>query len=463
MAKPIYASEIDAKDLLLQQVMHKSMDHESIPDAACYIHDGTMYVLNRLMFLCRTPTQEEKAGLRPDVAYAYDCSRKLPVKTVKDMNKTDPSVCLSHDGSNITSIYKEFVHSEFLICKQGSVTDMDCILELADNDKCKDVVRLLLINQNSSLSMLPLRPYSFHHELLPDEFPDCQVGIHVFLPTGSPVMVVTGETSRLVCMLNANFNPLYPPIRLNGKLYRLDGWKQVNGAGLSSFSRFTKLKQKEIKTMDLPNPLKKPVAPPAEAPVEPPAEPLPTNRAVSIEDVPPVKPMPRPSRKVAKPVPAPEPAGCPGDTVTVEELKQSVRKEPQVETFEQPINAMEQPMEDPAEPVTVAEEQTDIPKDRVTQPDREMTQAEYAALKKRTRTKAPTKQVGFDFTTVQEYLGSSIDPATADPEAALQEIKTLRDIGILAFRRMVNLTNVVKDASSASDAKLKQLAEILGK
>ena len=84
-----------------------------------------------------------------------------------------------------------------------------------------------------------------------------------------------------------------------------------------------------------------------------------------------------------------------------------------------------------------------------------------AEPKKRTRTKAPTKQVGFDFTAVQEYLGSSIDPATADPEAALQEIKTLRDIGVLAFRRMANLTNVVKDASSASDTKLKQLAALL--
>lgn len=461
MAKPVYASQVDSNDLLLQQVMHDSMYNESIPDAACYIHEGTMYVLNRLMFLCRPPTQEEKAGRQPEVAYAYDCSRELPIKAVKDMNKTDPSVCLSSDGVDICDIYKELIHSEFLICKKGSMVDDNCILVLADNGKCKDVVNVIPLREGSSLLMLPLRPYSFHHQLLPSLFEDCEISLHVFLPGCAPVMVVTGDMSRLVCMLNANFNPLYPPIRMNGKLYRLDGWKQVNGSGLSSFSRFTKLKQKEIKSMDLPNPLKKPVAPPAEAPVEPPAEPLPT-RAVSIEDVPPVKPMPRPGRKVARPVPAPEPAGSPGDSVTVEELKQSVRKEPQVETFDQPVNATEQPM-DPAEPVTGEEEQCDIPKSQATQPDREMTQAEYAALRKRTRTKAPTKQVGFDFTAVQEYLGSSIDPATADADVALQEIKTLRDIGILAFRRMVNLTNVVKDASSASDAKLKALAEILGK
>ena len=198
--------------------------------------------------------------------------------------------------------------------------------------------------------------------------------------------------------------------------------------------------------MDLPNPLKKPVAPPAAAPVVPPAEPLPTNRAaVSIEDVPAVKPMPRPGRKVAKPAPAPEPA-----------------EDPQVESFEEPVNATEQPMDDAPKGETDRNGYTApaVPQDGTGgQPESDMP----AEPKKRTRTKAPTKQVGFDFSAVQEYLGSTIDPATADADAALQEIKTLRDIGILAFRRMANLTNVVKDASSASDAKLKQLAEILGK
>ena len=101
--------------------------------------------------------------------------------------------------------------------------------------------------------------------------------------------------------------------------------------------------------MNLPklgSPLKK--NKPATAPAAP-AQSHTLEEAAAEPAVPPVRALPKrrpapvqpPAPKV---VPAPELAGTPEDSVTVEELQQRQAEEPQVETFEQPINAMEQPM-----------------------------------------------------------------------------------------------------------------------
>ena len=202
--------------------------------------------------------------------------------------------------------------------------------------------------------------------------------------------------------------------------------------------------------MNLPklgSPLKNNKPATAPAPAAPAQSPT-LEEAAAEPAVPPVRALPK-RRPAPAPAPVPEPAGAPGDSVTVEELQQRQAEEPQVETFEQPINAMEQPV-DPAEPAT-AEEEHCGPSD-----------AEYVALKKRTRKPAPVVPVGFDFGPVIEYTGSALpEDLTADQIEA--EARSLRDLGINIQRRQANLIFAMRKTGSAAEAKLKALSDLIGK
>lgn len=82
---------------------------------------------------------------------------------------------------------------------------------------------------------------------------------------------------------------------------------------------------------------------------------------------------------------------------------------------------------------------------------------------KRTRKKREAVELGFDFTAVNEYLGSNVadlDDASADK--ALEELRNLRDIQIAIARRMVNITTEMSKASKASMEKLEALRTMLG-
>lgn len=82
---------------------------------------------------------------------------------------------------------------------------------------------------------------------------------------------------------------------------------------------------------------------------------------------------------------------------------------------------------------------------------------------KRTRKKREAVDLGFDFTDVNEYLGSNVaelDDASADK--ALEELRNLRDIQIAISRRMVNITTEMSKASKASMEKLEALRTMLG-
>ena len=292
----------------------------------------------------------------------------------------------------------------------------------------------------------------------------CTFELRVFLPLPAPIVVITGDVVRFHCVTSTDFkNVLFKPVHVNGAYYKLDGWKVGPTSGSSTYQYFKKMKGKE--TMNLPklgSPLKttKPVMPSQN--VTPPADAIPLDQAAEEPAVPPVRPLPkrRPTAPaVPKATPAPQPVGTPEDSVTVEELQQQHQaEEPQVETFEQPINAMEQPMGE-AQPAPGAMI-NDVPADPAE--PREMTQAEYAALKKRTRKPAPVVPVGFDFGPVLEYTGSALpEDLTADQIEA--EIRSLRDLVINAGRRMCNLTFAMRKTGSASEAKLKALADLLGK
>ena len=456
------------RDKNLIEAFWQSCQFDSVPETVQYVRGEDVYYTHKYAFLIKPAADADKATMKQGELYPYIKSK--PLKTIKDITRCDPSVCLSGDGIEIPDI-RQLKDTEFLVTKAGTGGSQASFLYfLRDKPSHKEVTGGVNL-EGSSLSMLPMRPYTFKEETMGGNYDGCTFELHVFFPLNAPIVVIRGDVVRLYCMTCTDFKDiLYKPVLVNGSYFKLDGWRHSQTPGSSTYQYFKKLKGKE--TMNLPklgSPIKAGAKPTAPAQtVTPPADATPLEQAAAETPVaPPVRPLPK--RRLAptpapapKVVPAPEPAGTPEDSVTVEELQQRQAEEPQVETFEQPINAMEQPMEDPAEPVTVAEEQTDIPKDRVTQPDREMTQAEYAALKKRTRKPAPVVPVGFDFGPVLEYTGSALpEDLTADQIEA--EIRSLRDLIINAGRRMCNLTFAMRKTGSASEAKLKALADLLGK
>lgn len=405
---------------------------------AVYVHGGNLYCVHRYSYIVKPASDEDLEKYEAGKVYAYETGR--PIKQIRDVTKADPAVSHSRDGIDITGQLFYMRNKTLIFTQKGQFAPGTAgMLVLKEGQQYGVIERWQELSLSSSMLLLPLRPYRFHSSHINGGMDDCKLELRVYLPIPAPILTVTADTVTAVYMMDANFvtdSPQgYPPMLWNKKYYQLDGWKAVkDGPGVSTFSRLVKLKGKDIIQMKLPSPVNAGAA--SEQPTPPPAKGT-------------IAPLPTPRKpKLPPPSPAPAPAPAPA------------AEDPQVESFDAPVNATEQPVE--------YEPKGETDRNGYTAPavqqDGSGGQPESdspAEPKKRTRTKAPTKQVGFDFTAVQEYLGSSIDPATADADAALQEIKTLRDIGILAFRRMANLTNVVKDASSASDTKLKQLAALL--
>lgn len=451
------------RDKNLIEAFLRSCRYETVPDSSMYLHADDVYCLHKYAFLIRPADDKDKASMKPDKL--YPAVGFQGVKQITDLTRCDPSISVSNDGVEIPDI-RHMKDTEFLITKAGTGGSQASFLYfLQDKPTHKEVTGGVNI-EGSSLSVLPMRPYTFRAETMDGNYDGCTFELHVFFPLNAPIVAIKGDVVRLYCATCTDFKDiLYKPVLVNGSYYKLDGWRHSQTPGSSTYQYFKKLKGKEI--MNLPklgSPIKNAKPTPPAQTVAPPADTTPLEAAAAeAPAAPPVRPLPkrRPAPAPA-PAPAPEPAGAPGDSVTVEELQQRQAEEPQVETFEQPVNAMEQPMEDPAEPVTVAEEQTDIPKAQATQPDREMTQAEYAALKKRTRKPAPVVPVGFDFGPVLEYTGSALpEDLTADQIEA--EARSLRDLGINVQRRLTNLLFAMRKTGSASEAKLKALSELLGK
>lgn len=440
-------------DNFLMSVFANSVNDPDITEAAHYMHGGLVYDSHKWMYISRPPSHKEEHTMKPDVIYPYVCSGKnLMIKEVRDMNKSDPAVSHSPDFVDITSCWSDVFDKDFLICKAGSMGGCPNSLMILENDgDTKKICRYAELPETSSLLTLPLRPWSFHTKHpLPKDFGACKVTLRMFLPSCWPILVVQADMATLTCTLRAVPEPLYPYIGYNGHFYMLDGWKTAKYK-LPTFSRIRKLKPKELK-MKLPSPLPKPAAPPAVAPVEQPGEPLDMNvgTVVPKDEVPPVKPLTR-TRKAATPPPPPA-------------------EEPQVEDFEVAKDIMDtaaEAAETVVEAVAEAEEPMgETTKDGYTAPPASKINTEPGpdapAEKKRTRKAAPVVPVGFDFGPVLEYTGSAL-PEDLSAEQIESEIRSLRDLGVNVNRRMANLTFAMRKCNSASDAKLKALAELLNK
>ena len=452
------------RDKNLIEAFTQSCRYETIKETAQFLLGEDVYHIHKYAFLIRPATEHDKATMKQGELYPY--IENKPIKMVKDITRCDPAICLSTDSIELPDV-RQMKDIEFLITRPGTGGSQASFLYfMRDAGEYKEVTGGVNL-EGSSLTMLPMRPYAFKKETMGGNYDGCTFELRVFLPLPAPIVVITGDVVRFHCVTSTDFkNVLFKPVHVNGAYYKLDGWKVGPTSGSSTYQYFKKMKGKE--TMNLPklgSPLKttKPVMPSQN--VTPPVDAIPLDQAAEESVAPPVRPLPkrRPTAPAAAPavpkaVPAPQPAGTPEDSVTVEELQQHQAEEPQVETFEQPINAMEQPVGE-AQPAPGAMI-NDVPADPAE--PREMTQAEYAALKKRTRKPAPVVPVGFDFGPVLEYTGSALpEDLTADQIEA--EIRSLRDLIINAGRRMCNLTFAMRKTGSASEAKLKALADLLGK
>lgn len=436
-------SGLTKKDQRLVELFRKTVNYPDIKKAAHYLHQGKVYDLCGWMFLVRPPSPSEEHVMKPDTLYPYTGStNKLAISEIREFHKLDPAVSLSQDPVVINGLWPAIQDNEFMVCKEKTIGACPNALLLLEDDnegKTRKISRLAELGSSSSLLALPLRTYTFRTKYdLPAWLDEYKLSLRVFFPNCCPVLVALGDATVLVCVLGITANPLYPPIGYNGHFYQLDGWKE----DVRAFSRARKLKPKELK-MNLPKPFTKPAAPPESATVEAPAEPLPSNTAdAHVEDVQaenvtnvPEAPVKKPTLKRSAPkvtVPAPAPVQEP------EETAEEPAGEPMGETTKDGYTAP------PASQINT-EPGPDAP-----------------AEKRRTRKAAPVVPVGFDFAPVIEYTGSALpEELTADQIEA--EARSLRDLGINIQRRQANLLFAMRKCGSASDAKLKALAELLGK
>lgn len=460
-------SGLTKKDQRLVELFRKTVNYPDIKKAAHYLHQGKVYDLCGWMFLVRPPSPSEEHVMKPDTLYPYTGStNKLAISEIREFHKLDPAVSLSQDPVVINGLWPAIQDNEFMVCKEKTIGACPNALLLLEDDnegKTRKISRLAELGSSSSLLALPLRTYTFRTKYdLPAWLDEYKLSLRVFFPNCCPVLVALGDATVLVCVLGITANPLYPPIGYNGHFYQLDGWKEDARA----FSRARKLKPKELK-MNLPKPFTKPAAPPESATVEAPAEPLPSNTAdAHVEDVQaenvtnvPEAPVKKPTLKRSAPkvtVPAPKPAPEPQaeklqeavDVLTERESREIIKAE----------NAACAPVD--------AEPMGETTKDGYTAPPASQINTEPGpdapAEKRRTRKAAPVVPVGFDFAPVIEYTGSALpEDLTADQIEA--EARSLRDLGINIQRRQANLLFAMRKCGSASDAKLKALAELLGK
>ena len=455
------------RDKNLIDAFTQSCRYDTIKETAQFLLGEDVYYIHKYAFLIRPATEHDKATMKQGELYPY--IENKPLKMVKDITRCDPAICMSTDGIELPDV-RQMKGIEFLITRPGTGGSQASFLYfMRDAGDYKEVTGGVNL-EGSSLTMLPMRPYSFKKETMTGNYDGCTFELRVFLPLPAPIVVITGDVVRFHCVTATDFKDvLFKPVHVNGGYYKLDGWKVGPTSGSSTYQYFKKMKGKE--TMNLPklgSPLKntKPAMP--SQPVTPPADAIPLDQAAEEPVGPPVRPLPKrrpvapaaaPATTVipkATPAPAPQVAGTPGDTVTVEELQQRQQpEEPQVETLDQPVNVMGEPEDNEQLPPPPAE--VTVPEDPAE--TREMTQAE---AKKRTRKPAPVVPVGFDFGPVLEYTGSALpEELTADQIEA--EIRSLRDLVINAGRRMCNLTFAMRKTGAASEAKLKALAELIGK
>jgi hypothetical protein len=97
------------------------------------------------------------------------------------------------------------------------------------------------------------------------------------------------------------------------------------------------------------------------------------------------------------------------------------------------------------------------------EPVQEPKQEDPAQLRKPSRRRKEPAKVGYDFTTVMEYIGAPVDEIKAeDIEKAETEMRNLRDLMIAAARRMANISLKITESSKDAVISMAKVQELLG-
>lgn len=350
---------------------------------------------------------DSELDLPENTVQPYDS--ELPTLNIGDLSKIRPEVMLYNDSVPLTN--EELQPDSSLLALADPPVLAPGLWSLKNNVKTYAFRYLVPVEEGSKLLQLPIQPIAVPAEvsqmLKEDGYTadDLRACLMVTRLAGVPVLMLTGETSMLYLPLcrTTEKSSLLPIVHPDGTVYVGDAWNN------NTHSWKKLIKKRNTKMKGLGNPLTKGARTPAEAIVTK-AEATEPEVAEAIEA--PVETKAEPE-EAPKQAPAPEPA---------------------------PEHAPEPAPESAPEPVEHAEE----------------------PVARRTRTRKQAKSVGINLAPVIEELGSDVaDLETAQLDAAVEEIRALRDLQVAAARRTANIVNALYKASKQAVDKYVEICKLI--
>lgn len=322
---------------------------------------------------------------------------ELPTLNIDDLSKVRPEVMLYNDSVPLTN--EELQPDSSLLALADPPVMTPGLWSLKNNEKTYAFRYLVPVEEGSKLLQLPIQPIAVPAEVIQMLKEDGYIADDL-----RACLMVTRLAGVPVLMLTGETSMLYLPLcRTTEKSSLLpivhpDGTVYVGDAWNTNTHSWKKLiKKRNTKMKGLGNPLTKGARTPAEAIV---------TKAEATEP------------EVAEAIEAP------------------------VETKAEPEEAPKQaPAPEPApEPVEPAEE----------------------PVARRTRTRKQAKSIGINLAPVIEELGSDVaDLETAQLDAAVEEIRALRDLQIVAARRTANIVNALYKASKQAVDKYAEICRLI--
>jgi hypothetical protein len=289
----------------------------------------------------------------------------------------------------------------------------DRMLALMDDEPGPRVVAAHDLEDTSALKALPVKFFALPDNISVDiaDAKDMKPCLAITRLTSLPVLMLYGETSVLYMTLVvcSPHNPAHMVITEKEGAYVLDGWSDKDGA----WKKLVKEKKvKNMKTLNLARPAlnNTPAAEVTEATVE----------------------NTRPEEAAAVNAQVGTPTTVPLSAIPLAEM-------PKQEAAEvAPVNKDEDEVQQPRPESSEHSAQEQVQED---------------AKPRIRRAPKPTRAVGVDLSKVIETISSDVDDITAEQfDAALNEIRALRDLQIAAARRMTNLcTAMCKFSQGAID------------
>ena len=368
---------------------------------ACkYRTSGEIYWASSVAVFKGMPLESE-TDLPEDTVQPYDS--ELPTLNIGDLSKIRPEVMLYSDNVPLTD--EELQPDAAMLSLSDPPVLAPGLWSLKNNGRTYAFRYSIPVAEDSKLLQLPIQPIAVPEavsQMMKEDgytADDLRACLMVTRLSAVPVLMLTGETGLLYLPLcrTLDKSSLLPVVHPDGTVYVGDAWNN------NTHSWKKLIKKRNTKMKGLGNPLTKGARTPAEAIVTK-AEAAEPEVAEAVEA--PVETKAEPE-EAPKPAPAPAPAPAP------------------------------EPAPEPAVP------------------------AEEPATR-RTRARKQAKAVGINLVPVIEELGSDVaELETAQLDAAVEEIRALRDLQIAAARRTANIVNALYKASKQAVDKYAEICKLI--